>query len=148
MLCAHHRLGWTAFVKQSAALSYCGPKFSRRMMSAEWGDIPSSDNRTFERVTNGAQQCLFADGFAKKLDCARSESGTFVFLRSLSAQEDYRNGVAILREAALQFQAVHTRHSKVEDQAGCLSGRFRVQKFFSGCKSLSSEPGGAEKSSG
>jgi len=38
------------------------------------------------------KQCLFADWFAKKLDCARAESGTFVFFGGLSAQEDNRNG--------------------------------------------------------
>ena len=63
--------------------------------------------RLLKRLANSAQQSLFADGFAKKLDCARSESGTFIFFGSVGAQEDNRNAVAILSETALQFQAVH-----------------------------------------
>jgi hypothetical protein len=69
---------------------------------------------------NYAEQRVLTDGLAQKSHCTGSQGPFFLFLGSLSAKENHWSALRVCPKATRQLQAVHTGHSHINNQAGCL----------------------------
>jgi hypothetical protein len=69
---------------------------------------------------NGAKERFLAEWLGQKVDRACAHNPCLQTLITVSGYEDDWDPAALSRQSTLQFRPTHTRHTHVENQAGCL----------------------------
>ena len=97
---------------------------------------------------NRVEQYLFADGLAQEANGSRLQGALLFLLACSGTNEDDGNPVAKFRQPLLKFQTTHSRHTHVEQKAGCLGEKLGTKELLGGTKGLGSKAGPAKQPQG
>ncbi|MFY9989358.1 MAG: hypothetical protein WAK31_31690, partial [Chthoniobacterales bacterium] len=68
-----------------------------------------------ERYLDGVEQCIFAESFAQEIHRTSGDGLRPLVLGHTGGDKNDRNAFVSAGQISLQFQAVNSRHPKVED---------------------------------
>jgi hypothetical protein len=88
---------------------------SRAVLLALGAPAPFSEFLSIQRRLDGVEQCIWAERLAQEIHGTSGDSLCPVFLVRTGGDKNDRNAFVGVRQISLQFQAIHSWHSKVED---------------------------------
>ena len=91
-------------------------------------------------IVDSVQQGVLAEGFRQEINRTRPHRLIADFLSTTRRNENDGNWTVLPGQVALQFQAAHSWHSYVKNEAFAFLASFRIQKRFRRRKTFRLEP--------
>jgi hypothetical protein len=103
---------WDYFVPKATSQFHLVGQSQRRHASLSF---PFAEFLSINRRLDRVEQCIFAERLEQEIHCTSGKGLYPLVLARAGGNKNGRNALVGARQISLQFQAIHSRHPKVED---------------------------------